>query len=139
VTNSAERIVCIDYGRKFIGLAVADFPGITARALDTMKADKADVFLRIKNVLTSEKATRVLIGYPYSDIEGEIHAEIKRFRSQLELHLETTPIDWVDESYSSAEADALIEETGLGRKKKMRAQDSQAAKLVLLRYLRAQS
>lgn len=134
--SAAERLLCIDYGSKFTGLAVADFPGITARALHTIDASRVDPVRAIATAVSNEKVTRILIGYPFSDIEGDIHAQIKAFRSKIETALPGMRIDFVDESYSSQEADALLAETGLGRKKKHRAQDSEAAKLVLLRYLR---
>ena len=133
--NSTERILCIDFGLKFIGLAVADYPGITARALETLRADKTDVFAAIARVIDSEKVTRILLGFPYSDIEGDIHRNIHSFRDALSARFSGIPIDYVDESYSSAEADELAAETGIGKKSKKRVQDSHAAKIVLLRYL----
>lgn len=134
--STVGRLICIDYGSKFIGLAVADFPGITARALSTIDASRGDPLHAIATAIRDEKVTRILIGYPFSDTEGDIHAQIKAFRTKMEAALPDMRIDFVDESYSSQEADALLAETGLGRKKKNRAQDSEAAKLVLLRYLR---
>lgn len=137
MSDARDRILCIDYGQRFIGLAVADFPGITARALVTLQTDKDDVFSSIKKILVDENANRILLGYPYSDVEGEIHVRIHEFRAQLIRRLGSIPIEFVDESYSSSEADALIAETGMGRKKKKRTQDSEAAKIVLLRYLQS--
>ena len=134
--NNPERLLCIDYGSRFIGLAVADFPGITARALQTIDVSRGDALSRIEKVLADEKVSRILLGFPFSDLEGEIHRQIRAFRELLLQKFPGFAIDYVDESYSSHEADLLISETGLGRKKKRRAQDSEAAKLVLLRYLR---
>lgn len=129
------RLLCIDFGLKFIGLAVADFPGITARALDTLRADKVDVMAEIGRIISAEKIGRILLGMPFSEVEGEIHRTIRRFRDQLEAAFPGVPVEFVDESYSSQEADELVQQTGLGKKKKQRSQDSQAAKIVLLRYL----
>jgi len=134
VSNTA-RILCIDFGLKFIGLAVADYPGITARALETLRADKTDVFAAIAKIIESEKVTRILLGFPYSDVEGDIHRNIHSFRDALSARFSGMPVDYVDESYSSAEADELAAQTGIGKKSKKRSQDSQAAKIVLLRYL----
>lgn len=133
----AERLLCIDFGLKFIGLAVADFPGITARALATVRADRQDVLQVIAQVLKEEKITRFLLGFPFSDTEGEIHRSIRNFAETLARRFPSVPLELTDESYSSVEADELVQQTGLGRRKKTRAQDSQAAKIVLLRYLNA--
>ncbi len=133
--NNPDRILCIDFGLKFFGLAVADFPGITARALETLRTDKVEIFSALAAIVRAENVTRMLLGYPYSDTEGEIHRKIHAFRDELVAHFPTIPVEYVDESYSSSEADALAEETGIGRGGKKRSQDSQAAKIVLLRYL----
>ncbi len=134
--SDTERLICIDYGSRFIGLAVADFPGITARALSTIDAGRTDPVIEIHKAIRGEKVTRMLLGFPFSDVEGDIHRQIRAFGDKLAAAIPEMRMDFVDESYSSQEADALLQETGLGRKKKHRAQDSEAAKLVLLRYLR---
>ncbi len=134
---SPERVLCIDYGSRFIGVAVADFPGITARALDTIRPDRTPAIPAIAQVIAEEKITRILLGFPFSDVEGDIHRQIHAFRAALEHAFPAIPLEYIDESYSSQEADELLSQSGLGRKKKIRAQDSEAAKIVLLRYLNA--
>jgi putative Holliday junction resolvase len=133
----ADRLLCIDFGLKFIGLAVADFPGITARALDTIRTDRQDPLQVIGRVVTEEKVTKILLGFPFSETEGEIHRRIREFGARLAERYPEIPIELTDESYSSIEADELVQQTGLGRRQKQRSQDSQAAKIVLLRYLNA--
>ncbi|HRP69922.1 MAG TPA: Holliday junction resolvase RuvX [Turneriella sp.] len=135
--ENTERLLCIDYGKRFIGFAVANYPGITARALTTFDTQKGDIFTYLQKIIEEEKVNRILLGYPASEIEGEIHLLIQKFRETLSQHT-ALQIDFVDESNSSQEADLLLAETRIGRKKK-RAQDSEAAKLVLLRYLNAES
>lgn len=134
----SDRLLCIDFGLKFIGLAVADFPGITARALPTIRADRQQALQVIADVVTEEKVTRFILGFPFSEIEGEIHRRIREFGEQLSQRFPAIPVELTDESYSSLEADELVRQTRLGRRQKQRSQDSQAAKLVLLRYLNAE-
>lgn len=135
MSSASVRVLCIDFGSKFIGLAVADFPGITARALETIRTDRTPVISTLAQIIEAEKVQKILLGFPFSDVEGEIHRQIHAFRKQLESAFADLPLEYVDESYSSQEADALVSEARLGRKKKTRAQDSEAAKIVLLRYL----
>ena len=130
------RLLCIDFGLKFVGVAVADFPGITARALDTIRADRGNIMPQLAEIIRRESVTRIVIGFPYSDIEGDIHRTIHGFRDEVQSAFSAIPAEYADESYSSQEADELLSETRLGRRKKTRAQDSEAAKIVLLRYLR---
>lgn len=130
-----ERLLAIDFGQKFIGLAVADFPGITARALDTIRTDRQDPLLIIEQVVAAERVTKFLLGFPFSESEGEIHHRIREFASLLGRQFPTIPLELFDESYSSIEADQLMQQTGIGRRQKRRRQDSQAAKIFLLRYL----
>lgn len=133
----ADRLLCIDFGLKFIGLAVADFPGITARALPTIRTDRQEPLQAIGDVVSEEKVTKFILGFPFSDIEGEIHRSIRDFGDRLSQRFPSIPVELTDESYSSIEADELVKQTGLGRRQKQRSQDSQAAKIVLLRYLNA--
>src|SRR5262245_44467758 len=107
------RILCIDFGSRFIGLAVADFPGITARALHTIDAGRHDPISEIKKHVVAESANHILLGFPFSDVEGEIHLRIRAFFEQLKTIFPDFPVEYVDESYSSQEADALINETGI--------------------------
>lgn len=116
---------------------MADFPGITARALSTIRPDRTDLVGELRRIIAEENISRILLGFPFSDVEGEIHREIHRFKATLAQSFPEIPVEYVDESYSSLEAEELIRETGLGRRKKQRAQDSEAAKLVLLRYLQS--
>lgn len=133
--NNNARILCIDFGLKFIGFAVADYPGITARALETLRTDKTDVLAAIEQIIARENVTGLLLGFPYSDTEGDIHRNIHAFREKVAARFPGLPLEYVDESYSSAEADELAAETGIGKNRKKRSQDSHAAKIVLLRYL----
>jgi len=131
------RLLCIDYGKKFTGFAVADFPGFTARALETQPTDRGDIFATIGTLVRREGVTRFIVGFPFSDVEGAIHHAIRTFVAELAKQFPEIPYEFFDEAYSSQEADALMQETGIGKRKKNRAQDSEAAKIVLLRYLRA--
>ncbi|GAB4425706.1 MAG: Holliday junction resolvase RuvX [Turneriella sp.] len=133
----ADRLLCIDFGLKFIGLAVADFPGITARALDTIRTDRQEPLQVIGRVVAEEKVTKFLLGFPFSETEGEIHRRIREFGDHLARRFPEIPVELTDESYSSIEADEIVRQTGIGRRQKVRSQDSQAAKIVLLRYLNA--
>jgi putative Holliday junction resolvase len=133
----ADRLLCIDFGLKFIGLAVADFPGITARALETIRADRQDPLQVIGRIVNEEQVTKILLGFPFCETEGEIHRRIREFGARLVEYFPQIPVELADESYSSLEADEMIRETGIGRRRKQRSQDSQAAKIVLLRYLNA--
>jgi putative holliday junction resolvase len=134
--NEPGRLICIDYGARYLGLAVADYPGVTARALETIDITRRDPIAAIAGLIREEEITRILIGFPFSDIEGDIHRQIHAFRDKIVAAFPGFPVAYADESWSSQEADALLSETGIGRKKKKRSQDSEAAKLVLIRYLR---
>lgn len=131
----ADRLLAIDYGAKFIGFAVADFPGITARALETIRQDRQDPIAVIQKIVETEQVNKFILGFPFSEIEGKIHHEIKNFATKLKEHFPKIPVELFDESFSSLEADELMRQTGLGRKARRRMQDAQAAKILLLRYL----
>lgn len=129
------RILCIDFGLKYIGLAVAHCPGVTARALKAIRADREDPVSAIAKIVADEKVTGFLVGFPFSEREGEIHSQIRNFAARLEQSFPNIPLEFFDESESSLEAEALLQQFGIRRHRHKDLEDSQAAKLVLLRYL----
>lgn len=131
------RTLALDVGTKTIGVAVSDELGITANGLTTIKRGKIKHDLdALSRIVDQYKPSEILIGIPYN-IDGAISQrgkEILNFANILKatfsLHVEL----W-DESYSTADAQKVLLEANLSRKKRKRVIDKMAAVFILQDYL----
>ena len=131
------RTLALDVGTKTIGVAVSDEDGITANGLTTIKRSEMKNDLdALSRIIDEYKPSEILIGIPYN-IDGEISErgkEILNFANILKrtfsLHVEL----W-DESFSTADAEKVLLEANLSRKKRKRVIDKMAAVVILRDYL----
>jgi putative Holliday junction resolvase len=131
------RILAIDYGTKRVGLAVTDPLKIIASALNTVHAK--DVIVYLKNYTAKEEVERFVVGLPKrldgSDSQSAVHVE--NFVNLLRKNFPNTPIERVDERFTSTIATRSLLEMGL--KKKDRANkgnvDQVSAVLILQTYM----
>lgn len=131
------RLLAIDYGTKRVGLAVTDSLKIIASTLDTVHAK--DVIVYLKNYTAKEEVERFVVGLPKrldgSDSQSAVHVE--NFVNLLRKNFPNTPIERVDERFTSTIATRSLLEMGL--KKKDRANkgnvDQVSAVLILQTYM----
>ncbi|MBI4124422.1 MAG: Holliday junction resolvase RuvX [Deltaproteobacteria bacterium] len=137
-----ERILCLDVGDRRIGLAVSDPFGRTAQGLATIerrtfKKDCGEIF----KIIQEYGVEKIIIGLPLdlTDAEGPQAKKVRFFKEGLEKFLQANrcqaSIDFFDESYSSREAEAILLEADLGRKKRKKIKDKLAAALILQKFL----
>jgi putative holliday junction resolvase len=131
------RIMAIDYGGKRTGIAVTDPLQIIATGLMTIETPKLMVFL--KTYIPAESVELVLVGMPTNWDDSDTHntANVRRFIEAFKKAHPATPIQEVDERYTSKMASHAISQMGL--KKKRREQkgliDEVAATIILQEYL----
>jgi putative Holliday junction resolvase len=131
------RIMAIDYGGKRTGLAVTDPLQIIATGLMTIETPKLMAFL--KTYIPTESVELVLVGMPTNWDDSDTHntANVRRFIVAFKKAHSATPIQEVDERYTSKMASHAISQMGL--KKKRREQkgliDEVAATIMLQEYL----
>lgn len=118
----------IDFGLRRIGLAVSE--GELASSYGIIEGQNLDqVVKKVEDVIKREGIEVVIIGQPES---GPVVSAVEKFQKKLEpLGLE---INLVDETLSTQNAQKLLLEMGL-KKKKRRVSDSQAAAEILQNYL----
>ena len=139
-----RRILAVDYGTRRIGLAVSDASGTLATPLATLtrRAGKRPPIARILGIAADHAAECLVVGLPL-DARGRENswtAEVRDFGGRLGDR-SGLPVHFIDESYSSAEAEARIRSIGLTRKKmqdKARI-DAGAAAIILQDWLDARS
>lgn len=132
-----SRIICIDYGLKRTGIAVTDPLQIIATGLTTIESQQLIPFL--KDYFLKEEVERILIGEPKNWDESATHATplVKKIIEQLKKNFPATPLETVDERYTSKMAkDAMLT---MGLKKMQRRNkalvDEVAATIMLQEYL----
>jgi putative transcription antitermination factor YqgF len=130
------RVLAIDYGRTYIGLAICDELRILARPLAVWRFPRSREALvdRIAETAVKEGVAEICLGYPRNPSEDrpapllrEVEELARLLRRKLSL-----PIHFVSEEYTSQVADSL--RASSGRRKRQRNDDAAAA-IILQRYL----
>lgn len=134
------RILALDVGEKNIGLAVSDELGWTAQGLPNLqrKAQDQDISA-ILNTAKEKVVGEIVVGMPIN-LDGSLGKAAKEVTVFLEdLKKKTTlPVKVWDERFSSAQAERVMLEADLSRRKRKKKIDQLAAQLILQSYLDAQ-
>ncbi len=120
----------VDYGRKHIGVAVADGPLASPLASLGMSSDLP---LKIAALAKQHGAVGVIIGMP----DGPLRAEIEAFARELSTHV-SCPVATHPETLSTKEAIAALRAGG-AKRKKLQNDHVYAACLILEDYLDSQA
>lgn len=133
------RVLAIDYGAKRTGMAVSDALGIAAHPLPAVVTEDLDeTVARIVEVAREKEVQRVLLGMPYlpSGLEGAQVDRVRLFQGSLREKLPAeVEILTRDERFTTAEAEKLLRQGGLDRKRAKPYVDSTAAVVLLRQYL----
>lgn len=135
------RILGIDYGEKRIGLALSDELEMTARGLSVIERRSKRKDLEAIAASVSEHGVgAIVVGYPLRlDGTAGIQCEkVDRFIAGLRDVVSVPVIAW-DETLSTKEAEGLMREAGVKRKKKRGMVDRIAAAVILQDYLNRKS
>ncbi len=123
------RILGIDYGRKKIGLAIADGP--LAEPLQVIRySDTKILEEKIKKILEEKNIGKVIIGVS----EGEMGKESKEFSLSLGKSLKI-PVETFDETLTTQEAQELAIKANIKRSRRKKLEDAYAAAVMLQSYL----
>jgi putative pre-16S rRNA nuclease len=132
------RILAIDYGGKRTGLAVTDPLKIIASALTTV--DSKGLISFLKDYFAKEQVELIIIGEPKNWDNTDTHATplVEKVINDLKKNFPGTPIQKVDERFTSKMASNAMIEMGLKKKKRQDKAlvDQIAATIMLQEYLR---
>lgn len=130
-------ILGLDIGDARIGVAISDELGIAAHPLCTITRKNRQVDLAALNSLIDTHAVEeIVIGLPLR-LNGEIGIQaqkVKRFGAVLERTF-NLPISFLDERFTTVEAEQILQQTKKRRKKRKKIIDQVAAVLILDGYL----
>ena len=131
------RALGLDVGTKTIGVAVSDELGIAAQPVCTLgrKGVRKDVE-RLVALVDELKVEHLVVGLPL-DLDGEEQRSARLARQVGEALGEALGIQpvYIDERYSSVEAEAALVRSGVSRKKRKGVIDQVAAILILQSWL----
>jgi putative Holliday junction resolvase len=131
------RILALDVGAKRIGLAVSDPLGITAQGLGVLtRKDRAGVLAQLLEVARKWRVQRVVVGLPrhLDGRLGDAAPEVLELASDLEEALGVRVITW-EERLTTVEAERVLLQADLSRRRRRQVLDQQAAVLILQNYL----
>lgn len=131
------RRLALDIGSKRIGVAVSDLTGLYAFPLTTiLRKNISDDIDKINKLLIEKEAKELIIGLPISLSGNEgIQADIVRsFGKLLDDNIDI-PIFYVDERYSSVQAEDRLINAGVSPSRNRKRIDAAAAAIILQSYL----
>lgn len=152
-TAAVSRILALDYGRKKIGMAMADGQARIAEPHDTLeRINRNEDMRRLREFVREQGVKQIIVGLPLrlDGSRGEMAEEVERFAARLRKQIGVT-VELSDERLTSWQAEQLLEqefgrrmthkETPRGRKKITGACDGKfsldaiAAWVILREYL----
>jgi len=127
----------LDVGTKTIGVAISDSLGIGANPICTIKRQgvRRDVE-KIVEIVRSEELTELIVGLPLEldDTEARSARLARQVGDALGEALGINPI-YIDERYSSVDAEEILIAADLSRKRRKQVIDQTAAVFILQSYL----
>ena len=131
------RILALDYGRKWTGVAVTDVLQIIANGLTTVPSHTLPDFL--VQYVAKEPVDLILIGLP-KQLNNELSESmnyIKPFVQRLKKLLPDIPVEYVDERFTSVLAHRTMLEAGLKKKDRQSKElvDEVSATIILQSYM----
>lgn len=131
------RILALDVGHKRIGLAVSDPLGFTAQGLGVLERTDWDRDLaRLVEIARPYRVQEILVGLPrhMDGRPGEQAEDILALARALGEALGAKVATW-DERLTTVEAERLLIQADMSRKKRRKVVDQVAASLMLQAYL----
>ena len=124
-----SKILGIDYGRKKLGLSIAE--GKLASPYKVLRVNsKKEAIEKIASVVKNENIKNVIVGIS----EGEMGEESLNFSISLAEKLDT-PVGTWDETLSTRDAIRLSVEAGIKQKRRKKMEDAFAATIILQDYI----
>lgn len=134
------RLICFDVGERRIGIAVSDMLGITAQPVETYHrtGNLEKDYEYLASIIKEQEAVKLVIGLPknMNNSLGFKAEEIQNFIEEFKSYLpEQFPIDWIDERLTTVQAENVLLEANVSRKKRKKFVDKIAAVFMLQTYM----
>ena len=130
-------LIGIDFGTKRMGVAISNSDQTVAVPVETwLVRDTVQNLKHLRELIVDYRAVGFVVGLPIrtNGEEGTAAATVRDFGSWLSKETRI-PLVYIDERYSSAEAELLIWRRGESPTNRKRPLDSLAATIILQAYL----
>lgn len=128
------RILGLDVGDKYIGVAVSDGLGLTAQGVKTIKRDNYGK--ELMTIIEEYEVGSIVVGLPKM-LNGSIGLQgekVLKFVEELRA-LSGLPISMWDERLSTVATERILLEADMSRKKRKTIRDKISAVIILQGYL----
>ena len=132
-----ERILGLDVGDKYIGVAVSDLLQYTAQGVTTIKREsKEKDFKAIENLLSQYEIKKVVVGLPknMNGTMGPQSEKVMKFAEKIKNKFKIDLI-YIDERLSTVSAERILIESEVRRENRKKVIDKIAASYILQTYL----
>lgn len=135
------RSMGLDYGDKTIGIAISDKMGWTAQSKGVIRRKNlTDDFHELKKYIDEYTIDEIIVGLP-KNMNGTLgkraektHQFVNFLKKRVEL-----PIKLWDERLTTRQAEGILLEADMSRKKRKKVIDQLAATIILQSYLDAKT
>jgi putative Holliday junction resolvase len=132
------RVIGIDWGSNRIGIAISDAARIVATPLAVLRY-RIGKRLPLGDFLTlveNQHPVGMVVGIPYDD-DGNLGESARQARAMGELFSARSglPVEWIDESFSTAEATDRLRRRGVSPQSRRDDVDARAAAVLLEQWL----
>jgi len=138
VGSDTGRVLSVDLGDVRIGLAISDPLGITAEPLEPLGAiGKKRDLQAVERLVSEMEVATVVVGWPLllSGEEGPRALAAREFADRLRMRLRGVNVLLWDERLTTVEAERVLIEGGVRRRKRRGKVDGLAAVLILTGFL----
>ena len=133
-----KKFIGLDVGDVRIGVAKCDPLGILATALEVIDRNVIDPVKRIKEILDDEGTKKIVVGMPKS-LDGSKKRQtekVEEFVAILQKYIEGIEIIYMDERYSTTEAEHYLKNySKKNGKARRQVVDMVAASIILQKHL----
>jgi putative Holliday junction resolvase len=128
------KILGLDYGTKYIGIAISDPFKSIAFPYGKIELEKA--IIKIKEILDEENIEAIVLGLPKAlkGNETAMTVLVKEFKERLEKKI-SVPIIYQDERLTSSFVGKQLTAQGINQKKQRQIKDALEATQILQSYL----
>lgn len=130
------RLLGLDIGERRVGVALGDSQSRIATPLQVLQAPLSADVEPLRSLVEEYSVSRIVVGLPLT-LAGEEGPQAKVVRAEVEALARLLPveIDYIDERYTSSQAERHMSESGVPPKKRRNRVDMIAAAILLQTYL----
>lgn len=131
--------LALDLGEKRVGVARSDETGTVAEAVKTVTyRNRAELVKSLREQVEILQPEKIVVGFPRT-LKGEVGPAGKKVAALVDWLKGELPGEWVfwDERLTTAEAENILLEADLSRRKRVSIRDRLAAQIILQSYLDA--